>query len=147
MKLQQLYREEQGAALLEFTLIVPLLISLTFGLVQAGYMMWAQAGLQHAVAMAARCAAVSDLAQKADVSFHPATTNTPCYQLDGNATTNASSIKSYAADNSWGLNPDTSVFSVNPGSPRCGVMVTAEYPFQLLFTVTLRAQSCYPTTS
>jgi Flp pilus assembly protein TadG len=154
MKIQRLYRDERGAALVEFTVVLPLLLSVTFGVVQAGLMLWAQVGLQHGVELAARCASVSDIAIDYG-NLDPAATPTPCYSLKGTkgtrATANASTVKSYAANNSWGLNPPTTAFSVNPASPPCtGNLVTASYPFTALtylFRVTLTAQSCYPTAS
>src|SRR5437879_9694566 len=150
MKIQRLYRDERGAALIEFTVVLPLFLSLTFGIVQAGLMLWAQAGLQHGVEIAARCASLSDIAIKHG-GLDPSATPTPCYSLKNTATVNASTIKTFAANNSWGLKPPTTVFSVNPASPPCtGNLVTASYPFTAityLFRVTLTAQSCYPTAS
>src|ERR1700688_713852 len=101
MKIQRLYRDERGAALVEFTVVLPLILLLTFGVVQAGLMLWTQAGLQHGVEMAARCASVSDIAIKHG-GLDPAATPTPCYSLKNNATANASTVKSYAANNSYG---------------------------------------------
>ena len=151
MKMQPLYRDERGATLVEFSVVLPLFLSLTFGIVQAGLMLWAQAGLQHGVEMAARCASVSDIAIHQG-GLDPTVKPTPCYTLKADATANASTVKSYAANNSWGLNPPASVFSVsvNPTSPACSAsnMVTATYPFTAityLFSVTLTARSCYPT--
>jgi Flp pilus assembly protein TadG len=149
MKLRQLNRDERGAALVEFSVVLPLWLSLTFGIVQAGLMLWAQIGLQHGVEMAARCASLSDIAIKFGNLANP----TPCYSAISsttNATANASSVKSYAASNSWGLNPPVSVFSVTAKPAGCtnGNLVTASYPFTAityLFSKTLVAQSCYPT--
>jgi Flp pilus assembly protein TadG len=148
MKIQRLYRDERGAALVEFTVVLPLLLAVTFGVVQAGLMLWAQVGLQHGVELAARCASLSDIAIKHG-GLDPSANPTACYSLKNNATANAATIKSYAASNSWGLNPPTTAFSVNPASPPCtGNLITASYPFTAityLFRVTLKAQSCYPT--
>jgi Flp pilus assembly protein TadG len=152
MKIQRLYRDERGAALVEFTVVLPLLLSLTFGIVEAGLMLWTQVGLQHGVEMAARCASLSDIAI-AHGKLDPATTPTPCYSLKGTAAANASTVKSFAASNSYGLNPPASVFSVsvNSVSPACtGNLVTATYSFaavQYLLARTLTAQSCYSTAS
>ena len=149
MKLQQLYRDERGTALIEFTVVLPLWLSLTFGIVQAGLMLWAQIGLQHGVEMAARCASLSDIA----IKYGNLTNPTPCYTTvtaNTNATANASSVQSYAASNSFGLNPPASTFSVSASPAGCtnGNLVTASYPFTAityLFRKTLTAQSCYPT--
>jgi Flp pilus assembly protein TadG len=149
MKIRQLYRDERGTALIEFTVVLPLWLSLTFGVVQAGLMLWAQTGLQHGVELAARCASVSDIA----IKYGGLTKATPCYAnvaASANAATNASTVKTYAANNSFGLNPPASTFSVsvNPANCANGNLVTASYPFTAityLFTKTLTAQSCYPT--
>src|SRR5690242_7031891 len=117
MKLQRLYRDQEGATLVEFTIVVLLFLALTFGTIQAGLMLWALAGLQHGVELAARCASVSDIAIKFG-GRNPAANPTPCYSVKGTATANASTVKSFAASNSWGLKPPASVFSVsyNPAS-------------------------------
>ena len=149
MKIRQLYRDQRGATLVEFTVVLPLWLSLTFGIIQAGLVLWAQIGLQHGVELAARCASLSDIA----IKYGTLTSPTACYSTvtgNANATSNAATVQSYAASNSFGLNPPASTFSVNPASPPCtnGNLVTASYPFTAivyLFSVTLVAQSCYPT--
>jgi Flp pilus assembly protein TadG len=149
MKIRQLHRDERGAVLIEFTVVLPLWLSLTFGVVQAGLMLWAQIGLQHGVESAARCASVSDIA----IKYGGLTKPTSCYasvSATATAATNAASVKSYAASNSYGLNPPASTFSVsvNPANCTNGNLVTASYPFTAityLFKKTLTAQSCYPT--
>ena len=59
MILKQLRDDTRGAALVEFTVTVPFFLLLTFGLVQAGLLLWTQAGLQHGVEVATRCASVN----------------------------------------------------------------------------------------
>jgi Flp pilus assembly protein TadG len=159
MKIRQLYRDERGAALIEFTVVLPLWVSLTFGIVQAGLVLWAQIGLQHGVEAAARCASLSDIA----IKYGGLTNPTPCYAnvaTNANATSNASTVTSYAASNSFGLNPLASVFSVSvkqfvadptttpPTTTSCN-LVTASYQFTAITyvfpTIRLTAQSCYPT--
>lgn len=152
MTTTRLYHDEWGGALVEFTAVLPLLILLTFGVVQAGLILWIKVGLQHGVEMAARCASVSDTAIKHG-GLDPSVTPTPCYSLNvPNAKTNESTVKSYAASNSWGVNPPASAFNVNPATPPCsGNLVIASYPYNLInyvfntYSVTLTAQSCYPT--
>src|SRR5262245_8152521 len=48
-----------GGALVEFTVTFPFFLLLMFGLVQAGLLLWTQAGLQHGVEVASRCASVN----------------------------------------------------------------------------------------
>jgi Flp pilus assembly protein TadG len=151
MIVRQLFRDTDGASLLEFAVTAPLFFLLLFGVIQAGLMLWTQMGLQHGVEMAARCASVSDIAITNSVVTLP----TPCYSVNGKASANVSTIKSYAAANSYGLSPPASAFSVNPatrpaGTPACtgGNLITASYPFTAityLYSITLTASSCFPT--
>ena len=59
MILKQIRDDTRGAALVEFTVTIPFFLLLTFGLIQAGLLLWTQAGLQHGVEEAARCASVN----------------------------------------------------------------------------------------
>jgi Flp pilus assembly protein TadG len=149
MRIRQLYRDECGAALMELTVVFPVWLSLTFGIIQAGLVLWAQIGLQHGAELAARCASLSDIA----IKYGNLTKSTPCYSnvaSSPNAAANASTVTSFAASNSYGLNPPASAFSVsyNPANCTNGNLVTASYPFTAityLFQITLTAKSCYPT--
>ena len=148
MKMRKFYRDTNGVALVEAAITLPLFLSLTFGIIEVGMILWAQVGLQHGAEMAARCASVSDVA--ISTGLDPTANPTPCYSLNGNATANASSVKNFAASNSWGLNPAASAFSVSSAAASCpgGNLVTASYPFtaiNYIFLITLTAQSCYPT--
>ena len=59
MKPKQIWDDTEGSALVEFTVTLPLFLLLTFGLLQAGLLLYTQAGLQHGVETAARCASVN----------------------------------------------------------------------------------------
>ena len=59
MILKLLRDDTRGAALVEFTVTIPFFLLLTFGLIQAGLLLWTQAGLQHGVEVATRCASVN----------------------------------------------------------------------------------------
>jgi Flp pilus assembly protein TadG len=126
MKLQLLRSDTRGASSIEFAATMPLFLALTFGTVEAGLLMWTELGLQHGVAVAARCASV----------------NTTLCNSTGN-------IQNVAAQNSFGLNPPPSTFTVT--TPACGNQVSASYSFNLLTSyffsaasLTLTARSCYP---
>ena len=148
MNLKQIRDDTLGAAFLETVLTLPAFLLLTFGLLQAGLMLWTQVGLQHGVDMAARCASVNDAASAAGWN-----NGSICFPgtLPSNVT--IAMIKSYAANNSFGVNPPTSAFTVNR-HVSCGTstgnQITASFRFNLMnnyiFSPTLRAQSCYPTT-
>ena len=149
MKIQQLYRDERGAALVEFTVVLPLWLSLTFGIVQAGLMLWAQIGLQHGVELAARCASFSDIAIHHG-GLDPSATPTPCYtlrimlRLMRQPSRVMRQVIPLAS-----IRPLPRFSSIPPRhlAPN-GNLVTASYPFTAiayLFSITLTAQSCYPT--
>jgi Flp pilus assembly protein TadG len=137
MKFWRLLRDTEGASLVEFAVSVPVFFLLFFGLIQVGLMLWAQLGLQHGVEMAARCATLGDNAGNQNLAIAGACSSA-----------NPSTVKNFAAANSFGLAPPASVFSVNPGTPPCnGNLVTATYPFTAityLYRITLTASSCYP---
>ncbi len=145
--------DERGGAIVETTITMWVFVLFTFGITQAGLIMWSAVGLQHGVEMAARCASVSDAAIAAGLT--PATTPTPCYSTNSSgATNNASTVKTYAAKNSWGLSPAASKFSVSiSGPPSCSTdenIVSASYTINLmnfLFSVNFTPQSCYATSS
>lgn len=116
--------------MVEFAVVLPVFVLMIFGLVQVGLLMWTQAGLQHGVEMAARCAAFN---------------TTLCDTV--------STTQTIAAEQSYGLNPPTSTFAVNMNA-ECGsnpgILVSLAppgYTFNLInyiFKLTLNAQSCYP---
>lgn len=129
MKLQWLRSDTGGATAVEFAVMAPLFLALTFGVIEVGLLMWILLGLQHGVEMAARCATIN---------------TTLC-----NTT---SEIQDFAAQNAYGLNPAPATFTVSapPASP-CGNQVTANYTFNWLTdyffmtpSLTLSARSCYP---
>ena len=126
MSLKRLSRDTRGESSIAFAATMPLFLTLTFGVVMTGLLMWIQVGLQHGVEMAARCA-----------SINTALCN------------NTTNIQNFAAQNAYGLNPAPSTFSVS--TPSCGNQVSASYSFNYLTnyifsasSLTLTAQSCYP---
>jgi Flp pilus assembly protein TadG len=126
--------------------MLPLFLSLMFGLVQAGLLLFTQSGLQHGVERAARCASVNYSANQIGLTQS-------CFAVAPNAVTN-STIQQYAAQNSWGIVPPSSSFTVNTPpsvSAKCGTVpgyvVSVSYPYNLInyiFSVTLTATSCFP---
>lgn len=148
MKPKRILADAQGAVLVEAAITLPLFILTIFTIVELGLLIWTQAGLQHGVELAARCASVNTT-------------------LCGTPT----NVKSYAVAQSLGVNPPSSTFSyTSPATATCGTdgngnsipgnLVTASYPFSLLgiyslvdgvpaalsaTSWTLSAQSCFPT--
>lgn len=116
-------RNERGASVVEFALILPVFVVFVFGMINCGLLLWTQLGIEHGVVAASRCAAI-DRAECPDV---PA----------------------YATSETYGLNLPKSVFTLT--SPACGDQVAASYGFRFVtvllppLNVTLTARSCYPT--
>jgi Flp pilus assembly protein TadG len=154
MKPKQIWDDTRGSALVEFTVTASLFLLLTFGLLQAGLLLYTQAGLQHGVEAAARCASVNYSANQLNLSQS-------CFAVAPStviADNTCGYIKTYAAQNSWGVNPSlsTSNFTVrNTGTIPCttmcggnpGYQVTATYRYNIinyLFHPTLSATSCFP---
>src|SRR5437660_4255970 len=94
--------DTRGSSLVEFTVTIPLFLSLMFGLVQAGLLLFTSSGLQHGVERAARCASVNYSAKQLGLTQS-------CFAVAPTDVTN-STIQQYAAQSSWGLVPSSSSF-------------------------------------
>jgi Flp pilus assembly protein TadG len=147
MKLRELVCDTRGAAIVEFAIAVPYLVIFVFGILAFGLLMWTQAGLQHSVEVAARCGAVNFFIPQA---FQ----NPKC-----NSKTN---VQTYAQNQYWGLSPIPN-FVATPLPSGCTSNCTCYqvqvgksatqlgYTFTFLSdifpgaSITLSAQSCYPT--
>jgi TadE-like protein len=121
-----LFKDRRGTTAVEFALTAPVFLLMLFGLWQIGYGLWWQFGLQHGAQMAARYASVT-LPRPSD-----------------------SAIKTYAASQSYGLNPSPSIFIVS--NPTCGNQIAViNYPVSPIVAIpvipalTLNAQACYAT--
>jgi Flp pilus assembly protein TadG len=159
MKLKQICDNTSGASLVEFTVTLPLFLLLTFGLLQAGLLLYTQSGLQHGVEAAARCASVNYSANQLGLTQScftdaPAAWFATAPTPSGVVGTPSNYVPSYAAHNSWGINPSAATFTVTGGSATtntCGTtpgyLVSATYTYNVmsyLFHPTLTAQSCFP---
>ncbi len=116
---------EKGSVAIEYALILPVLLVLVIGLIEASRLIWTQTTLDRAVEAAARCAAVDTV---------------QC----GNPV----SVQDYAVTQAYGIAVVSSAFTV--ANQTCGVNVSVAYPFTLLIPwtargeLTLRARACYP---
>ena len=158
MKPRQVWDDMEGSALVEFTVTLPLFILLTFGLLQAGLLLYTKAGLQHGVEAAARCASVNYSANQLGLGQS-------CFIVSGSAIApgrvSITNIKQYAQQNSWGINQgiaNLNSFIVSGGSPNAntcgtttnpvpGYLVSVSHQYNIiryLFSPTLSAQSCFP---
>ena len=124
-RIGSLFSDRQGATAVEFSLILPALLLLLFGIVEFGRLLWTQSALHFAVEEAARCATV-----------------------DAANCGSASAVQSFAVSRAAGLGLQNSVFALT--TPACGNQVSASYPFPFVmatlfpYSITLTAQSCFP---
>lgn len=124
-RIASLFSDRRGVTAVEFSLILPALLLLLFGVVEFGRLLWTQSALHFAVEEAARCATV-----------------------DAANCGSASAVQSFAVARAAGLGLQNSVFSLT--SPACGNQVSASYPFPFVlatlfpYSITLTAQSCFP---
>jgi Flp pilus assembly protein TadG len=93
-----LFKDRRGTTAVEFAITLPVFILMLFGLWQTGYGLWWQFGLQHGAQMAARCMTIN---------------RTVC-----NTT---ASTQSYAASQSYGLNPAPTIFTVTTPPRRVAI--------------------------
>ena len=112
----RLWRCEQGAALVEFTLVLPILILLTAGVVQFGYMFFVQNTMQNMAREAARGIAVGELSATGSDTTCP-----------GGA---AGSAEEHVCDGLSGLNGTFTVNAVDPPDPGDDVVVTVSLPME-----------------
>ncbi len=117
---------------MEFGLVLPLLMMLLLGLIDASRLLWSYTTLLEAVQVSARCAAV-----------------------DAKDCGTLAQVQAHAAQAAWGLQLASSAFTVT--TPACGIQVNGTMiynfitpwfyvaePFGLDNTVTLNAAACYP---
>ena len=125
-------RGTRGSEAIEFAIILPALLMFVVGLMDTGRLLWVNGTLAHAVAAAARCAAI-------------------------NATTcgTSTAVQAYAVQQAWPLGLASSAFTVT--APACGSQVAGTLSFSFLIpwsyvaapfgvtnAMTLNAVACYP---
>lgn len=115
----------EGTVALEYALILPVLLLMLLGALDAGRALWLQVTIERAVDAAARCAAIN-------------------VSVCGTVV----QIQNYAASQTFGTSVEPSVFTaVNTG---CGAKVTGTLPFAFVTpwlskrAITLTAMACYP---
>ena len=124
--------DERGAAALEFAFVLPVLFLIATGLIDFGRAIWTQSTLDYAVQAAARCGAVN---------------TSTC--------SDATTIKTYAVSQTYGITVSNSNFTVTTAGTPCngfaGVKVQVTYAFTYILPA-LRSDSgnfgataCYPT--
>ncbi len=154
MNLRLLLDDERGGVLVEAAITMALFIGLTFGVVEAGLVMWTLTGLQHGVEIAARCMTVVGASCTVNGTTYTCSTTS-----NGSPVVNVTNTQQCAAYYSYGVNPPSNIFTVrtptSTPAPACGGnQVSASYtpPYLSILSsyffknasVTLQAQSCYP---
>jgi len=115
-----------GLAAIEYAIVLPVFLTLVFGTIELGRLMWYQVALQRATAVAARCGG-----------------------LVNSACTTTAQIQTLAASSGPGLTLTTSMFAVDRAKA-CGVQVTGTLTFRFILRylqlpdVTLSSTSCHP---
>jgi Flp pilus assembly protein TadG len=108
---------DRGATAVEFALIAPLFVLLLSGAIYAGVLIFSAMGLQTAVEKAARC-----------------------YSVSAAACNTVSAAQTYAQSSYYGAGSPAFVAS----TPSCGHQVNATLTFEVGWTQTLAATSCFP---
>ena len=120
-------KDRRGVAAIEYALILPVFLTLVFGIIDISRLMWFQISIQRATAIAARCGAVASSSCISDAQ-----------------------IGSTAAISAPGIKLKASEFTVVRGT--CGVKVNAAVPFTFISAFvglparTLKASYCHPLT-
>src|SRR3974377_431102 len=124
MKFPRFLNDICGATALEFGMTAPAFVLLMIAVIQGGLMFWTQLGLQQGVEMGARCASVNTI-----------------------LCNSTSAVQTYAAQETYGVNPPAATFSVAWNLP-CGTQVSASYVFQIISNFFSAAapqhKSCFP---
>ena len=118
------FSDNDGSALLEFSLVAPLLLMLTFGVMDFGRLFWTKMTMNRAASAAARC-----------------------FALNNNTCPSTGTAQVYALQQAWGISNVT----FTGATAACGAQVTASYNFTFVLPwwpgsnpLALSATACYP---
>jgi len=122
--LRRLKLDRRGSIAVEFALVFPLLLLMSFGIIEFGRTMWVRNSLQSAVEDAARC-----------------------YALNRPECATVASVKTYAASKTGGVPVTADIFE--PTVVACGKQVAATYPFASIvpfipLDFEIEARACRP---
>lgn len=138
-----------GAAAVEFALVVPMFLMLVFGAVEFGRLLWTQQALQETAIAGARCVAIAQGSNR---------TSSPCASSGSYSSTSAKSYIQQVAGG-WGLAiPNSGIVPTPSGSGGCidlsqvtlTVTFTSVVPNLVHLSaggITLSASACYPNNS
>ena len=128
-RLSSLAGDRFGSTALEFSLVLPILLAMFFGIIEVGHLLWTFTALNMAVQDAARCVSVSNAA----------TIKLPC--------PDQTTMQTYAVGRTWGLTVPANTFTLS--TPACGYQVTANYAYTPIvsyipLSMNLSANACFP---
>jgi Flp pilus assembly protein TadG len=116
--------DTRGTAFLDFSLVLPLLLILTLGVMDFGRLFWTKMTMSRAASAAARC-----------------------FAMNSNTCPSADTAQTYASQQAWG----TSNVTFNAATAACGAQVTATYNFTFIVPwwpganpLALSTTTCYP---
>ena len=128
----------RGAAAVEFAIILPVLLLIVLGLIEAGRAVWTQSTLDYAVQAAARCHAIG-------------------HTVVGATCETAAQTQQFAVDRAPGLSLSVDIFNVTveacdgvAGSVQGAKVTVPSLPFDWLvpdllpYSTTLSASACFP---
>lgn len=129
-RIGSLLRDRGAAAAVETALVLPILLSFIFGIIEVGHLLWTITALNMAVEDAARCVSVSNV-----------TSN------NGQPCGTQALMQTYAVNRTWGLTVPANTFALS--TPTCGYQVTANYAFTpfvsyIPLSLNISASACYP---
>jgi len=127
-----LFKNNRGATAVEFALVILPVLMFIIGIVQVAWVVWADNLLHVAVDAASRCGAISS-------SKTP-----PC--ASGNMTTTANAVFAPLSGATWSNNSSCSAGSIGlTGSYTINILGVGGSKWFEALTLTMTAQSCYPT--
>lgn len=131
-RLPAVLKHTGAATAVETALVLPVLFSFMFGIIEVGHLMWTMSALNMAVQDAARCVSVSNVTTNA-------TKNPPCLTQ--------ATMQTYAAKRTWGLKIPASEFQLS--TPACGYQVSITHPFKpfvnyIPLSFNIGASACFP---
>lgn len=131
-RLTAVLKHTGASTAIETALVLPVLLSFMFGIIEVGHLMWTMSALNLAVQDAARCVSTSNVALNA-------TKNPPCLTQ--------ATMQTYAAKRTWGLSIPSNEFQLS--TPACGYQVSITHPFKpfvnyIPLSFNISARACFP---
>ncbi len=150
--LRRISAAEDGATAVEFALVAPMFLMLTFGAIEFGRVLWTEQALQETAIAGARCMAIAQ-------TIHTAQNTGSCASSGAFSATNTNSYIENVASG-WGLSLTASNITLNPSATSGACAGLSQVTLTSTFTsvvpnlvklssggLTLTASACYPHSS